>query len=151
MTEELRKCSRCFQVGTSCHFEKNNKGDWYKQCNNCRQGCREEQRRYKEVNKDKLKQKKLQEKQRKEIKKNAMDEEQLSSKMRGLESKATLLTEPLFKQTHQQYMFPEIALLDNKRACRICVKGLPPEETRNVCQTCATTCIFNALSEDVVM
>jgi hypothetical protein len=67
MTDELIKCSRCFLTGSVIHFARNKRGQWYKQCNNCRKGCREKLKLYREVNKDKLKQKQTEQKHKKEM------------------------------------------------------------------------------------
>ena len=67
MTDEVIKCSRCFLTGSVIHFARNKRGQWYKQCNNCRKGCREKLKLYREVNKDKLKQKQMEHKHKKEM------------------------------------------------------------------------------------
>ena len=54
---DMRKCSRCFLTGTVNHFAKSKRGEWYKMCNNCRSGCRERNRTYNEIHKDRIKQK----------------------------------------------------------------------------------------------
>ena len=67
---EIRKCARCFLTGTLNNFGKSKKGEWFKQCNNCRTGCRERAKLYNEVHKDTIKQK------RKEYQRNAKEKKQ---------------------------------------------------------------------------